>query len=212
MAFMQEIDEPNTIKGLIEAKQGSGTPFQHVIAWFDTKVKSIAPNYSVKEIQYDIQTIPLMQGYFNSLLTEMPENSCTIVKYNRTPEFAFANHLTPGHYVVISKEDGRIFTYEPLYSTRDKCDRRELKRGTVSENFFRAMSRQGYTSASIAAVYYSGTGAAATGKLKNAKIHKKIGKKLFHLLNVFLDNNTVFKKMKTRKDRKKKRKGTHKKH
>lgn len=212
LAFLQEIDDPNTAKGLTEARQNSGTPFAHVVAWFDTKVKSIAPNYSVKETQYDIQTIIQMQGFFNSLSTEMPENSCTIVKYNRSSFFALQHGLTQGHYVVISKEGGKIFTYEPLTSTIEHCDRRELKRGTVSENFFKVMSDQGYISASIAVVYYSGTGAAGAGKLKNAKTYKKIGKKLFHLLDMFVDKNTPCKKMNTRRGRKKKRKGTHKKH
>ena len=162
LMFMEEIDANNAQEGFKQALQGEGTPFRHVVKRFDDKVKTLNPSVSVKEIKYSIDTKKHLQGFYWSVFNEMPENSCIIVKYNRTNESQRLKNLTPGHYVVLSKEAEmgvnkyKLFTYEPLTSTLEKCDKRELKNLNVSDNFFNAMSvNQGYDSASILGIDYT---------------------------------------------------------
>jgi len=190
LMFMEEIDENNAQKGFKQALQGKGTPFRHVVKWFDDKVKTLNPSVSVKEITYSIDTLKHLQGFYSSVFNEMPENSCIIVKYNRSIEAQQSKNLTPGHYVVLSKEGvNKLFTYEPLTSTVGKCNRRELKNLTVSNNFFNVMSvNQGYISASILGIYSTMYGG---NKEENISKEKVLSDKIFNLelLDDFVEQN-----------------------
>jgi len=199
LMFMGEIDENNAQRGFRGAVQGGqGTPFGHVVNWFNDRVKALDWRLDVKEIRYYIGTRENLQGFYRTVFNEMPENSCIIVKYNRTPAAAAARGLTPGHYVVLSKEAGRLFTYEPLTSTFGNCDKRELRNLTVSPGFFNAMSvTNGYNSASILAVYSTVVGfndlAGFTGGNKEENISKEkvLSDKIFNLglLDDFVEQN-----------------------
>jgi len=190
LMFMEEIDQNNAQEGLTQALQGEGTPFRHVVKWFDDKVKTLNPSVSVKEIEYSIVTKEHLQGFYSSVFNEMPENSCIIVKYNRSIKSQQLINATPGHYVVLSKEGvNKLFTYEPLTSTLEKCDKRELKDLTVSDNFFNAMSvNQGYISASILGIDYTMYGGNKEKTISNEKV---LSDEIFNLelLDDFVQQN-----------------------
>ena len=195
LMFMDEIDEQNAQKGFNHASQGKGTPFSDIVKWFDNKVKTLPgahPSVSVKEIKYSIGTKEHLEGFFRTVFIEMPENSCIIVKYNRPDKFLQHNNLTPGHYVVLSKEVNKLFTYEPLTSTWNNCNKRELKNLTVSDNFFNVMSvANGYDTASILGIdiptMYGGNKEENISKEKEEVLSEKIFN--LELLDDFVQQN-----------------------
>jgi hypothetical protein len=160
LRFMNEIDEPQAENGLRQAMNGGqGTPFEHVVTWFNVKFQNSDTirkqsikdgfTYSVLEGMSDINSIYLLQNFFDMITNELPLNSCIIVKLNRDPDpTKRPGNLTPGHYVLITKHpDGSIWTYEPFLSTPGNCIRRQFIK-PVSENFFNAYRKQGYLTAS----------------------------------------------------------------
>lgn len=85
-----------------------------------------------------------LYGFFSQLQAEMPNNSCTIVKLNRSPDVARSLGLTPGHTVVIAKaEDGTLSTIDPQQLSVMPF------RGRVSAGFYNAYVSQGYSTASV---------------------------------------------------------------
>ena len=175
LRFMNEIDEPQAKIGLGQAMgSGQGTPFEHVVAWFNLKFQrsdtikkqSIQDSvrYSIVAGMSDINSIDLLQHFFDMITNELPLNSCIIVKLNRHPDPNMRpGLLTPGHYVLITKHpDGSIWTYEPFLSTPGDCKRRPFN-SPVSENFFKAYSAQGYLTASYLLVKYTLIAAPALG-------------------------------------------------
>jgi hypothetical protein len=156
LRFMGEIDYVNAVYGLNLAKTGEGgTPFHFIVDWFNLKLINLnVLNYKIREYVQDISTPDNLTQYFDILAQYLPPNACTLVKLNRNNDIELrARHpetgipLTPGHYVLMSKEDGKIWTYEPYISTQGKCNKREYK--GVSTNFFNAYTREGYLSVSM---------------------------------------------------------------
>ena len=156
LRFMGEIDYVNAVHGLTLAKTGEGgTPFRFMVMWFNRKLRNLnVMDYKIYEHVQDIRTPEKLTQYFNVLDRYLPPNSCTLVKLNRNKDVALrprhpesGRALTPGHYVLMSKEDGKIWTYEPYISTPGKCNKREYK--GVSTNFFNAYTREGYISVSM---------------------------------------------------------------
>ena len=147
--FMGQIDNVNTLNGLkLAAESGEGTPFSSIVKWFNWKNPNKA-NVNYIEQQHPINTVETLKTFYDYLYMIMPNNTCCLAKLNRNIHTARAVNLTPGHYVLVSKEsNGQLFTYEPIYSTREKCNKREYK-GSVSPNFFKAYSDQHYISCSV---------------------------------------------------------------
>ena len=85
-----------------------------------------------------------LYGFFSQLQAEMPNNSCTIVKLNRSPDVARELGLTPGHTVVIAKaDDGTLSTIDPQQLSVMPF------KGRVSAGFYNAYVSQGYSTASV---------------------------------------------------------------
>ena len=85
-----------------------------------------------------------LYGFFSQLQAEMPNNSCTIVKLNRSPDVARSLGLTPGHTVVIAKaDDGTLSTIDPQQLSVMPF------KGRVSAGFYNAYVSQGYSTASV---------------------------------------------------------------
>ena len=163
LRFMSEMSEEDAQRGLQEAMaSGQGTPFSIVVNWFNYKYQHTGKNqninpfkrslhqYVIAEEVIDISSIEALTRYFNILLSQLPPNACTIVKLNRHPDpRQRPGNLTPGHYVLMSKDAaGVLSTYEPYLSTRGNCDKRPYK-GSVSPEFFREYSSQGYLNVSL---------------------------------------------------------------
>ena len=146
--FIGEIDDYNSQSALNQAiNSGFGTPFQHMVDWFNDKIKH-RNNMTISEFTFYITTKPLLQGFFDLMIEIIPNNSCLLVKYNRHPS------ANVGHYVLLSKEIGILTTYEPITSSSEKCDRKQLINNEVSDSFFNAMTSgdAGYISASVMVV------------------------------------------------------------
>jgi hypothetical protein len=156
LRFMGEIDETNALKGLKLTFSQDGTPFHLVKEWFQQKLNNMGvfpqDGYirTVEEYKYDITTKYGLEVFFYRLNYFLPNNSCVLVKYNRSDIPARRpGRLTAGHYVLISKNSlGKLITYEPITSNKNKCDTREYK-GHVSDRFFSAFKSQGYITASV---------------------------------------------------------------
>jgi hypothetical protein len=148
--FMGQIDETNASLGIQQAVSSNiGTPFQHMITWFNRKINS-TKNMFINEQAFDITTKVNLQGFYNLIIDVLLNNSCILVKYNRSD--SRPSTVTPGHYVLLTKENDKLYTYEPLTSTSEKCDKRELKNNNVSDNFFKVMNNQYYITASVMVV------------------------------------------------------------
>ena len=146
--FMGEIDDYNGQSALNQAiNSGFGTPFQHMVYWFNDKIKH-RNNMTISEFTFDITTKLRLQGFFNVMIQNIQNNSCVLVKYNRHPS------VNVGHYVLLSKENDILITYEPLTSSSEKCDSKHLNNNKVSDSFFNAMTSgdDGYISASVMVV------------------------------------------------------------
>ena len=154
LSFISEIDSINEKNLLNHAStSGEGTPFQYIVNWFNEKLKNINVIDTIIEMVQPIHNKSGIELLFYSLDLKMTPNSCTIVKLNRHPDPSIRpNRLTPGHYVLISKDsEGFLWTYEPITSTRSKCDRRKYP-GHVSDNFVKSYQNQGYITASLLGV------------------------------------------------------------
>jgi hypothetical protein len=170
LRFMSEIDDPTATQGLqTSLTRGPTTPgafgeFSDMLRWFNHKLHSVgSDDYIMERHDVPIETKIEIKSYFDLLKDNMPNNSCTIVKLNRTDECMRRKnlHLTPGHYVLISKwSDGNLYTYEPLASSPGNCVKFPYK-GTISDTFFNSYSSQCYMTASLLVVRYIGTAPAA---------------------------------------------------
>ena len=157
LAFLGEIEGEQVQSGLHQA-QNTGTPFKHIVDWFNNKIQNIDKTKRFIETKYDINTLENLERFFNIMCFNLGINTCTIVKYNRDPD---ANkrpaNLTPGHYVILHKDiNNKIITYEPIYSTQGTCNTRQYK--GVSKNFFNAFQQQGYLTVSVLSVIKIQTG------------------------------------------------------
>ena len=156
LKFMSEIDELNANRGLKHAiEKGIGTPFSFIVDWFNLKLKNtgLSKNgeFIITENSGSIGSKTKLTEFFKMLEYNLTPNSCTIVKLNRDPDPKKRGNLTPGHYVLISKDNkGEIWTYDPLLSTPNNCERKKYK--GVSDNFFTAYKNQGYISVSLLAL------------------------------------------------------------
>jgi len=154
LRFMGEIDESNAKIGLNQAMNtGQGTPFADVIDWFNKKITNSQKGNEiyVASVTEGINSLSELTRFFRVLNFHLIPNSCTIVKLNRHADPAQRpGNFTPGHYVLISKDNaGKLWTYEPYISKPGDCNRREFK-GTISQGFFNAYNKQqGYISASF---------------------------------------------------------------
>jgi len=159
LRFMGEIDDPVADAHLGQRMASPFVSVDGIAAWFNhklaksNKARQNKESYNITSTILQINTIPALTEYFRVLDTNMPPNSCTIVKLNRDDDpNRRPQGLTPGHFVLISKDErGKIWTYEPLTSKPGECDRREYK-GTVSQGFFNAYQMQGYITASLLVV------------------------------------------------------------
>jgi hypothetical protein len=149
LRFMSEIDNPNANQGLQEAMSGSGTPFQHIVNWFNLKSRNLLLNKNYYEGIYDISSIANLSSFFQGIKSALVNNSCILVKLNRNDDPALRPPgLTPGHYILLHKDsNGELYTYEPIYSNPGNCNKRIFN--GVSQNFFRVYNQQGYITASI---------------------------------------------------------------
>jgi len=148
LAFMGEVDPVNATRGVTLARtSGQGTPFSLIVDWFNRK--PIGFQYAFYEAAYKINTKQSLELFFDNIKLALPNNSCTIVKLNRSLDpRQRPPGLTPGHFILLSKEAaGEIWTFEPIYSTPGDCNKRQYK--GVSDNFFRAYQNQGYETASV---------------------------------------------------------------
>jgi len=149
LRFMSEIDNPNAEQGLQEAMSGSGTPFQHIVNWFNLKSRNLLLNKNYYEGIYDITSIANLSSFFQGIKNSLVNNSCVLVKLNRNDDPALRPPgLTPGHYILLHKDsNGELYTYEPIFSNPGNCNKRIFN--SVSQNFFNVYTQQGYISASI---------------------------------------------------------------
>ncbi len=134
---------------------GTFAPFSDLISWFNTKFQNMGESeFKMTELVRNINTPYLLKQYLDELLAIMPADTCTIVKLNRDITNCQNTNLTPGHYVLMNKDiNGKLWTYEPLLSSRNNCVMFEYK-GTVSPNFFNTYKNQCYVSVSILAAEY----------------------------------------------------------
>ena len=148
LGFMGEIDWDNAQKGIGEASNG-GTPFQHIVNWFNLKSTTIGLNKQYREKKYPIDSMKGLDDFFQDVKSKLPHNSCVLVKLNRNDDATQRPRgLTPGHYILLHKDsEGVLHTYEPIYSRPGDCKTRKFK--GVSPNFFNSYQAQGYISASI---------------------------------------------------------------
>jgi len=97
-------------RGCVEGKrvidnQPLGTPYDHIINWFNIKHKKNKNNMYFKEFvksMYDFNgdILPMITFFEETL----PDDSCTIVKLNRKSEDYVKYNLCPGHTILIGKD------------------------------------------------------------------------------------------------------------
>jgi len=110
-------------KGCIEGKrvvytQPLGTPYDHIINWFNLKNKMYHNNVVFKELKkslFDLNgDITSMIEFFEK---ELPEDSCTIIKFNRMEDMAKKHNLCPGHTILIGKDStSKLWYVDPQRS------------------------------------------------------------------------------------------------
>jgi len=162
LRFLREITLPHAEHALRVSlahgaqTQGAGALISDMVYLFNFKLNSMGiDNFIVRDITYYFNTSQdetveangdMLKNCFDLFLHQLDNNSCTIVKLNRSE--AACPHLTPGHYIILSKENDQLWTYEPNQSINGICSRR-LWSGIVSPNFLNAYRAECYTSMSI---------------------------------------------------------------
>lgn len=148
--LFQNIDEP----GLWD----HGMPFDVVVEIFNIMLQN-TPNFTqienhtsfIEEYKLPIDNADNIAEFFDTLEQNMSENSCILVRLNRNGQ---PIELTSGHYIVITKFEGKLITIEPHFSTEGSCEYRTYV-SPPSANFVRAWNNTYYISASILLVTYS---------------------------------------------------------
>jgi len=164
LRFMGEIDDGTAVQGLnTSLSRGPSVPgafglFSDMVAWFNAKLVSVREtNYVMIEYVFDIRSKEKLEQYFEWLRHNMPNNSCTIARLNRDLTCADNKHITPGHYVLISKlQNGDIYTYEPLSSNPQRCVKFKYK-GYVTDSFLKSYENECYVSISLLVAKYIGS-------------------------------------------------------
>lgn len=116
-----------------------GTEMREVITWFNTATQLRDIKYEYKEktasfVSTDISKttkefyIGKLKEFFETMDTNMPINSCTLIQLKRRKLQMDRVSPTTGHYVVISKRaDGRLITVDPqlenIFESRYKRDK-----------------------------------------------------------------------------------------
>jgi hypothetical protein len=140
LKFMGEIDETQSAIAVQQAEAQGGTPFNQIVQWFNNKSGFTEDGDKYfKETSMLITRPRALTAYFNLLIDKMPDNSCAIVRLTRNenetkrprypplPNDSSIKYLTFGHYVLMSKEaDDKLWTYDPLMSTTEKCHKRQF--------------------------------------------------------------------------------------
>lgn len=108
LVFMGEMSTKRGFEESIKVLKKNGTPFQHIINWFNIKFNKSDVNKEYTEIVYPLNQIAYL--FMNGL----PSDSCTIVKFNRNPENAMLHNLCEGHTIIIGKDiHDRIWFIDP---------------------------------------------------------------------------------------------------
>jgi hypothetical protein len=104
---------------LLDMIDPNGTTFQQMINYVYAHLQGLVP---LLERRIPLTTEQEVQQFFNILLQDLPDNSCTVVKYLRYPE-NIPRHMSPpcngiqgltsGHSVIFSKNGNSITSIDP---------------------------------------------------------------------------------------------------
>ena len=123
LVFMGEMSfKRGCIEGLkVVNEQPNGTPFQHIIDWFNIKINKSDINKCYKEIVLPIfnnDTIEKMLFNFSQL----PPDSCTIVKLNRNETNSKKYNLSIGHTIIFGNDlNNNLWVIDPQKMKLIKC-------------------------------------------------------------------------------------------
>jgi len=165
LRFMSEIDNTDAEDALPFMENGmefeNGLPFSFIVDRFNGFVRntdqqyfeaSDGYDYNIEEHKFAIDGRDNIVGFFESLNQLMPENSCILVRFNRS-ENHLERGLTSGHYCVITKFQGRLTTIEPHTSNPNSCNSK-IYNSPPSDNFVQTWARELYVTASVLIIHY----------------------------------------------------------
>ena len=165
LRFMSEIDNTNTEVVLQSMENGmefeNGLPFSYLVELFNGFVRNTDQQYfeasdgyyyNIEEHKFAINGRDNIVDFFENLNQLMPENSCILVRFNRSDNH-LEHHLTSGHYSVITKFQGHLITIEPHTSNPNTCEFYTYN-GNPSDNFVRTWTRELYVTASVLIIHY----------------------------------------------------------
>lgn len=110
LVFMGEMNIDRGIKEVkkIMLNQPYGTPYRHIVDWFNNRL-SKQNRIFIEDYTIDINIDTIIKTFNN-----LPNDSMTIIKFNRNRDIARKHNLCPGHTVVISKDNnGNIYQIDP---------------------------------------------------------------------------------------------------
>lgn len=131
-------------------------PFSYIVDVFNNKIVNTedfslgeGSENSVEEARIPIDNTENIAYFFTTLEQNMPENSCILVRLNRSE--AARGIATSGHDIVITKDNGILKTIEPYKSPAGALDIRNYT-SPPSANFVRAWNQQMYVTVSFLVV------------------------------------------------------------
>ena len=156
LRFLGEIGLQNANHLLEEIDVGKYSdviPFSYIVDTFNSKIvntEDFLPGdnseFYVEEARLPIDSTENISDFFTTLEQNMPENSCILVRLNRSE--AARGIATSGHDIVITKDNGILKTIEPYKSPAGSLDIRNYT-APPSANFVRAWNQQMYVTASL---------------------------------------------------------------
>jgi hypothetical protein len=156
LRFLGEIglqNAHNLLEEIDVGKYSDVIPFSYIVDIFHSKIvntedffPSEDTEFTVEEARLPIDNTENIADFFMTLEQNMPENSCVLVRLNRSE--AARGIATSGHDVVITKDNGILKTIEPYKSPVGALDIRNYT-APPSANFVRAWSQQMYVTASL---------------------------------------------------------------
>jgi len=140
LTYLMVYDYAEGEKKALQVNRSEGTTFMEIMQEVSRKA-----NIKIQEVLMDVSTMSNLQGLEQVLRQHLPNNSCTIVKWNRFAKEirpASCRNFTPGHTQVLSKDsEGRLWIVDPQQGTRRQwIDSAMLFNKVVNKNCYKNVS------------------------------------------------------------------------
>ena len=124
----------------LQVNRSEGTTFMEIMQEVSRKA-----NIRIQEVFLNVSTVSNLQWVERVLRDRLPNDSCTILKWNRFPKEirpASCRNFTPGHTQVLSKDsEGQLWLVDPQQGTRRQwSDSVKLFNKVVNKNCYMNVS------------------------------------------------------------------------